>query len=568
MSSSSAGAAAGAPSLFRQPKAVWATAFAAVIGFTSIGLVDPILTSIAEGLSATPSQVSLLFTSYFFVTAVMMLVTGFVSSRIGGRNTLLLGALLIAVFAALAGTSDSVAELVAYRAGWGLGNAFFVVTALSVIVGAASGGTAGAILLYEAALGLGISAGPLIGAALGAHSWRYPFFGTAALMTIGFLAIAVFLDPQPKPARKIGLSGPLKALRHPGLLTTSVSALFYYYAFFTVLAFAPFVLRLSAHAIGLIFFGWGVALALFSVLVAPRLQARFGAFALLAVSLVGFALLLCVMAFGTIPMIVTAVIASGALMGVNNTVYTEMALEVSEQPRPVASAAYNFLRWFAGVIAPYAASRLGESSGPASAFLTAAGAALIGGAILVALRGNLGRYGQTRQDASISSVPPIGPILVGLDGSAADRAVLARAVALSRQDGGAVFVLHVRPIEVFGEFAAALEDRAAGRAVVDTAVASLGAQGITAMGEVLEDSAALVPQRVIARANALAARTIVLGTRHPGDLGNLMHGSVADIVGSEAGRPVELVPSVAGEGEAGETALEPRTFAATPGHRV
>lgn len=198
-----------------------------------------------------------MFTSYFFVTAVMMLVTGFVSSRIGGRNTLLLGALLIAVFAALAGTSDSVAELVAYRAGWGLGNAFFVVTALSVIVGAASGGTAGAILLYEAALGLGISAGPLIGAALGAHSWRYPFFGTAALMTIGFLAIAVFLDPQPKPARKIGLSGPVKALRHPGLLTTSVSAFFYYYAFFTVLAFAPFVLRLSAHAIGLIFFGWG-----------------------------------------------------------------------------------------------------------------------------------------------------------------------------------------------------------------------------------------------------------------------------------------------------------------------
>ncbi|SCZ45263.1 MFS transporter [Afifella marina] len=89
----------------------------------SIGLVDPILTSIAAGLNASPSQVSLLFTSYFFVTSVMMLVTGFVSSRLGGRKTLMVGALLIVAFSALAGTSGSVGELVAFRAGWGLGNA-------------------------------------------------------------------------------------------------------------------------------------------------------------------------------------------------------------------------------------------------------------------------------------------------------------------------------------------------------------------------------------------------------------------------------------------------------------
>ena len=106
-------APAAALAFLRQPKAVWATAFAATIGFTSIGLVDPILVSIAGGLHARPSQVSLLFTSYFAVTALMMLVTGYVSSRIGGRGTLLLGASLIAGFAALSGTSTSVAELVA-----------------------------------------------------------------------------------------------------------------------------------------------------------------------------------------------------------------------------------------------------------------------------------------------------------------------------------------------------------------------------------------------------------------------------------------------------------------------
>ena len=59
---------------------------------------------------------------------------------------------------------------------------------------AASGGSYLAILLYEAALGLGISLGPLLGAALGDMSWRYPFYGTATLMAIGFI-LAVLIPP-------------------------------------------------------------------------------------------------------------------------------------------------------------------------------------------------------------------------------------------------------------------------------------------------------------------------------------------------------------------------------------
>ena len=70
-----------ATSPFRQPRAVWAVAFACVVSFMGIGLVDPILKSLAGQLHATPTQVELLFTSYLVVTAVAMLVTGWVSSR-------------------------------------------------------------------------------------------------------------------------------------------------------------------------------------------------------------------------------------------------------------------------------------------------------------------------------------------------------------------------------------------------------------------------------------------------------------------------------------------------------
>jgi MFS transporter, ACDE family, multidrug resistance protein len=90
------------------------------------------------------------------------------------------------------------------------------------------------------------------------------------------------------------------------------------------------------------------------------------------------------------------VVLSGAVMGVSNTVYTEMALEVSDAPRPVASAGYNFVRWFAGVIAPYAAPEIAERINAQTSFIIAALAALIAGAILVAMRSRLGRFGGVR----------------------------------------------------------------------------------------------------------------------------------------------------------------------------
>ena len=120
--------------MWRQPRSVWAVAFACVIAFMGIGLVDPILKPIADQLHASPSQVSLLFTSYMAVIGVAMLITGWVSSRIGAKRTLLLGLVIIVVGSALAGMQDSVAGIVGFRAVWGLGNALFIATALAAIV--------------------------------------------------------------------------------------------------------------------------------------------------------------------------------------------------------------------------------------------------------------------------------------------------------------------------------------------------------------------------------------------------------------------------------------------------
>ncbi|MEU9839101.1 MFS transporter [Actinomadura sp. NPDC048032] len=391
--------------ILRQPTSVWATAFAAVVAFMGIGLVDPILPAIAKNLDASASQVSLLFTSYFLITAVAMLVTGWVSSRIGGKRTLLIGLALVVTFAALAGTSGTVGQLVGFRAGWGLGNALFVATALAVIVGAASGGAESAIILYEAALGIGISLGPLAGALLGDMNWRFPFFGTAALMAVGFLLIVTLLRPTPKPAEKTRLSAPIRALAHGGLSTTAFTALFYNYAFFTVLAFTPFVLGMSAHGIGLVFFGWGVMVALASVFGAPLLQRRVGTVRVMHLALALLIVFQLGLAFLGHDGIIVCTVLSGIPIGLNNTAFTEAAMEVSDSPRPVASAGYNFVRWMGGALAPYIATKLAEEVDASLPYLVGAACCAVAIGILAVRRRHLEPLERVDADHAIQDAP-------------------------------------------------------------------------------------------------------------------------------------------------------------------
>jgi MFS family permease len=374
--------------MFRQPKAVYAVALACVVSFMGIGLVDPILPAISEQLDATPSQVTLLFTSYLVVTAVAMLGTNWVSSRLGAKRTLISGLAIIVIFSALAGASDSISQIVGFRAGWGLGNALFIATSLAVIVASASGGFAGAIVLYEAALGLGIAAGPLVGGLLGTVSWRGPFFGVAVLMAIALIATLVLLDKTPKPARPTSLMAPLLTLRHRGLLTMSITALLYNWGFFTMLGFAPFPMGLTAIQLGFVFFGWGLLVAVFSVIGAPRLQARFGTARSLYGALALFAVDLAIMSIGAdrLVVLIATVVVSGAFIGINNTLTTQAVMLVAPVERPVASAAYGFVRFLGGGLAPFAAGKLAEHVNVHAPF--AVGAVAVVAAVLVLSTGH------------------------------------------------------------------------------------------------------------------------------------------------------------------------------------
>lgn len=377
--------------MWRQPKAVWAVAFASVVAFMGIGLVDPILKPIADNLHASPSQVSLLFTSYMAVMGVAMLITGVVSSRIGPKRTLLLGLVVIIVGAGLAGMSGTVMEIVGWRALWGLGNALFIATALATIVSSARGSVAQAIILYEAALGLGIAVGPLVGGVLGEISWRGPFFGVSALMAIALVVTAVLLPATPRAERATTLADPFRALRHRGLLGVSVTALLYNFGFFTLLAFTPFPLDMGAQQIGFIFFGWGVALAFTSVVAAPRLQHRFGTVPTLIANLLAMTATLVVMAVGTDSkaVLATCVVVAGLFIGINNTLITETVMKSAPVERAVASAAYSFLRFGGAAVAPWLAGVLGEQINVHLPYWVGAAAVLAAAGVLTLSRKHL-----------------------------------------------------------------------------------------------------------------------------------------------------------------------------------
>jgi MFS family permease len=378
------------PGLRDQPKAVWAVLGACIVAFMGIGLVDPILPIIAKGIHASPSQIELLFTSYFLIIGLSNLLAGYASTRFGPKRTLLAGLALVVLFSAAAGASNTVAQVVGFRAGWGLGIALFVSTSMSVIVATATGGVSAAVVLFESALGIGIASGPLVGGLLGGVSWRAPFFGVSLLMAIAFVAIALGLPRTPSSPVKerIGLLQPLSALRHPALRCAAIIALLYNFGFFTLLAYTPLPLHLGVHQLGIVFFAWGVLVALGAIYGAPWLIRRYELVPLLGAIFVLIVAALSVVGFGIHDQatMIAAIVVSGLFLGTANATLSTLLMRVSVAGPSISASATNFVRFVGGGIAPYLAGKLSTGVSTGAPLFVASGAVAIGALMLLGFR--------------------------------------------------------------------------------------------------------------------------------------------------------------------------------------
>jgi MFS family permease len=205
---------------------------------------------------------------------------------------------------------------------------------------------------------------------------------------------------------------PLRALRHRGLATMSVTALCYNWGFFTLLAYTPFPMHLGIHELGYVFTGWGIILAIFAVFVAPRLQRRFGTPRTLYVNLALLAADLVVIAAFTDSQatLIVAVIVSGAFIGLNNTLTTQAVMLIAPVERPVASAAYGFVRFIGGGLAPYFAARMAADLNVHVPFYVGAVAVLIGLGVLTTGHAQLTRAERELEAAEAAAgLPATGP---------------------------------------------------------------------------------------------------------------------------------------------------------------
>jgi MFS family permease len=89
--------------------------------------------------------------------------------------------------------------------------------------------------------------------------------------------------------------------------------------------------------------------------------------------------------------LVAAVIVSGIFIGTNNTITTQAVMTISPVDRPVASAAYGFVRFIGGGLAPFAAGKLAGAYGDHLPFYLGAAAIAVAIGVLATGHGLLER---------------------------------------------------------------------------------------------------------------------------------------------------------------------------------
>jgi EmrB/QacA subfamily drug resistance transporter len=191
-------AAAGETAAERKTAGRWVLA-ATILG-SSIASIDGTAVNVAlpalqEKLGATITDAQWVIEAYTLFLAALILVGGALGDRYGRRRVYAIGIALFAISSMLCGLSQSVYQLIAFRAIQGVGGALLIPGSLSIITVFFSPGERGtAIGTWSAFSAITTALGPVLGGWLIENvSWRWIFFINvpiaAAVLTILFLRV-------------------------------------------------------------------------------------------------------------------------------------------------------------------------------------------------------------------------------------------------------------------------------------------------------------------------------------------------------------------------------------------
>ncbi|MER7214981.1 MULTISPECIES: MFS transporter [Streptomyces] len=158
--------------------------------------------SLTRELHATTSDIQWMINAYSLVQSGLLLTAGSAADRYGRKKMLITGLVLFGAGSLVAGLAGSTGQLIAARAGMGIGGALLMTTTLAVAMQIfAPEEQPKAIGIWSAVNALGFAGGPLIGGFVLDHFW----WGAIFLINLPVAALAVVavvvLVPESKNPR-------------------------------------------------------------------------------------------------------------------------------------------------------------------------------------------------------------------------------------------------------------------------------------------------------------------------------------------------------------------------------
>ncbi|MFG3038535.1 MFS transporter [Streptomyces sp. NPDC048330] len=161
---------------------------------TVLSVAIPSLTS---ELHASTSDIQWMINAYSLVQSGLLLSAGNAADRYGRKKLLAVGLALFGLGSLAAGLAGSTAQLIAARAGMGVGGALLMTTTLAVVMQIFDDSErVKAIALWSTVASLGFAGGPLIGGVILDHFWWGMIFLINIPVAVVALVAVVRLVPE------------------------------------------------------------------------------------------------------------------------------------------------------------------------------------------------------------------------------------------------------------------------------------------------------------------------------------------------------------------------------------
>ncbi|MFB7860929.1 MFS transporter [Streptomyces sp. NPDC056069] len=157
--------------------------------------------SLTTELHASTSDIQWMINAYSLVQSGLLLTAGNAADRYGRKKLLAVGLALFGLGSLTAGLADSTGQLIAARAGMGVGGALLMTTTLAVVMQIFDDSQrVKAIAIWATISSLGFAAGPLIGGVILNHFWwGMIFLVNIPVAAIGLVAVLKLVPESKNP---------------------------------------------------------------------------------------------------------------------------------------------------------------------------------------------------------------------------------------------------------------------------------------------------------------------------------------------------------------------------------